>query len=161
MTNNTQNLSPKYTIEKTEDRPGITIIKVITRLEIDHLGEIDQIIDKIIGGDCKTIIEMTLEEKVMEVKIIETEVEVETIMETCTERTTEIIIEMTIDQIIILEEDRSRTRERHSLQTSRRDDGSSSRSTSRSRTRSCSRVSMNRDRIRCYKCRKYDQLCHR
>ena len=51
---------------------------------------------KIMERDCKTIREMTIGEKMIEVKIIEIEVEIETIIETITG--------MTIDGTIILAE---------------------------------------------------------
>ena len=50
--------------------------------------------------------------------------------------------------------DRSRSRERSYLDNSGRRD----RSSHNSRSRSGSRASTNRDRIRCYKCRKYDHF---
>ena len=106
LTKETCNLSTKYTEEKGEDRPGmIIIIKVTTILEIDPLVEIEgyhtevefdkimaRILGRIIVGDHKTITEMNLGEKIIEVKIIEIEVEVETIAGT--------IIGMTIDRTI-------------------------------------------------------------
>ena len=93
LINKTHNSSPKYT-KKGENRPGMTIIKVTTGLEIDNLVEIEghctevevdldkimaRTLGKIIEGELGTIIEMTLGEKIIIVKIIETEVEVETI----------------------------------------------------------------------------------
>ena len=51
-------------------------------------------------------------------------------------------------------------RERPPLRNARRDDRSSSRSMSRSasRSESSTRVNMNEDRIRCYKCREYNHF---
>ena len=85
------NLSPKYTKENGEKRPGMTlIIKVTMRLEIDPLVEkeghhievevyVDKIMARILGkiieGKCTTITEMTLGEIAIEVKIMEIEVE--------------------------------------------------------------------------------------
>ena len=89
----------------------MTIIKIPTRLEIDPLVEIEEhhtevgvdlnnimtrISGKIIEEDHKTITEMTLGEKITDIRIIEIEVIVEMI--------TEIITGMTIDKTIILVE---------------------------------------------------------
>ena len=112
LTKETHNSSPKYTKGRGEDKPGMAIIiKLTTGLEIDLLVEIEGhcivvevdldkimtgILGNIIEGDCKTFIETTRGEKITEDKIIEIEVEVETIPEAITG--------MTIDGTIILVE---------------------------------------------------------
>ena len=108
----TKHLSLKHIKEHGEARQGKTMTKVVTGLEIDlavvieecHLEIeveedsykiIDRITERIIEGDCKIVIEMTLGEeiigrcKIIEVRIMEVDIET--------------IIGMTIE-IIILEE---------------------------------------------------------
>ena len=104
---------------------------MISRQEIDHLVEIEghhieveedlaRIIDKIIEGDCKTILGITTEEIVIEIKSTGIEVELETITETLTET----VLEMTM----------CRMRQPCTLPR-RKDRRSSSRSMSRSASR--------------------------
>ena len=138
-----------------------------TRQEIDHLVETEihhievqedsvRITHKIIEGDLKTILRMTIEEIAIENKGIEIEVEVETI--------TEILIDSSRDEHLCnrnFNGDRSRVRQLH-CSPSREDRRSSGRSISRSASRSGSgsgsRISTNTDRVRCYKQREYDHF---
>ena len=84
------NLNHKYIKVKEGHRIDMTILKMTTQQEIDHLVDTDthhteveeilvEIIDKIIDGDHKTPIGMTLEETTIENRDTEIEVEVETI----------------------------------------------------------------------------------
>ena len=87
MTNKAHNLSPKYTTEKGEDRPGMTMIRRITRLEIDHLVEIGGIAETC----TKIIIEMTIDEIII-LEEIEVDLEKDIPYETL-EGMTEVVVD--------------------------------------------------------------------
>ena len=105
------NLNHHYIKENEGDRIDVTTLKITTRREIDHLVETEthntevegilvKIIDKIIEGDLKTILGVTIEETIIESKDIDIEVEVEAI----TDMLIEIALGMTISEVETLVE---------------------------------------------------------
>ena len=154
MTTQITSLNPKYTWVHREDNQEISTIEIIMireviRIDIDliveiegHHIEVEVSMDKIIEDDSimSETMEMIIEEIISEIyKIIEVR-----ILEVDTKRIIEMIIleevgvDLGTDNIQIITEGMN--------------DRSSSRSRSSSRTRN------NRDRIRCYKCRKYNHF---
>ena len=109
----TPNLNHKYIKVKEEDRIEATILKITTGQGIDHLIETEthhtevkeilvEIIDKIIEGETETIRGMTMEETIIENRVIEIGVAVETIAGIPIE--IEKILGMTIHEIEIIGE---------------------------------------------------------
>ena len=104
-------LKPQIYQRKEGDRIDVIILRMTTREEIDNLVETEthhieveedsaRITHKIIEGDLKTILGMTIEKTIIENKGIEIGVAVETI----TDILIEVILEMTICETEILVE---------------------------------------------------------
>ena len=107
----TPNINHRYIKVKEGDRIDVIILKMTTGQGMDHSVEtktlhteeiLVEILDKIIGGDHETIIEMTIEETITENRGTETGVSIETITGIPIE--TESILERTICKVDIIVE---------------------------------------------------------
>ena len=140
-------------------RGGQNRQNLVIEIEIDHTveTEIDKILGLTIGDNHKTDkynMDVTVEEEVIDAKIMITEVTVEIEGDKLLEETL-VMTDMTVETGIGVEQEKKSLTPRRNDR--RHDSPSANLGT---RNRSSSRVTTNRDRVRCYRCREYDHFAN-
>ena len=128
---------------------------MVIKIEIDNSVEIDREknSDLIIDNNHKIDIynmDVTVREEAIDVKIIIIEVTVEIKADKILENTS-VMTDMTVEIGIGVDQEREGNDRRHN----------SPNTNLGTRNRSTSRVTMNRDRVRCYRCREYDHFANK